>query len=360
MMGSGLLPLAVAAALVTGSVLFIAEQSQPQLQCPLGPSWRQQAALAAHMPASPPGAAPQEAGDPAVMDFNTASVLTGLAADAMRRVGWPLGTKFARFDESASLLGVMSNPWRHMGSFLLITPGNGTLSRRLEHVPFLSIDPTATNLTAVLSPGTAALNLAAGALEAALGRRLFAFRLETAPLPACASGNGPCAVWEASSGRVVLDSWLAGKMAAMTGWGPAAAAAGEFVEGGEEMGGGSSGSGGSGGGREPLLQQGVEHSGLPGLLAAFVKKLGEQAVEAAELLKSGTASLPALASSFARAGTSAVLLLMAGPTPLWWCIACPIVLGMLAPFLFNFGLTYAAETLCAQLQLPDDACTDLW
>jgi hypothetical protein len=25
--------------------------------------------------------------------------------------------------------------------------------------------------------------------------------------------------------------------------------------------------------------------------------------------------------------------------PLWWCIVCPLVLGMLAPFIFNFGLT---------------------
>lgn len=33
---------------------------------------------------------------------------------------------------------------------------------------------------------------------------------------------------------------------------------------------------------------------------------------------------------------------------------------MLAPFLFNFGLTAAAEALCAQLQLPDDTCADLW
>ena len=33
---------------------------------------------------------------------------------------------------------------------------------------------------------------------------------------------------------------------------------------------------------------------------------------------------------------------------------------MLAPFVFNFGLTQAAEQLCALLQLPDQECTDLW
>jgi hypothetical protein len=46
--------------------------------------------------------------------------------------------------------------------------------------------------------------------------------------------------------------------------------------------------------------------------------------------------------------------------PLWFCIVCPLVLGLLAPFLFNFGLTAAAEALCSQLQLPDDTCADLW
>ena len=46
--------------------------------------------------------------------------------------------------------------------------------------------------------------------------------------------------------------------------------------------------------------------------------------------------------------------------PLWFCIVCPLVLGLLAPFLFNCGLTAAAEALCSQLQLPDDTCADLW
>ena len=31
--------------------------------------------------------------------------------------------------------------------------------------------------------------------------------------------------------------------------------------------------------------------------------------------------------------------------PLWFCIVCPLVLGLLTPFLFNFGLTAAAEAI---------------
>ncbi|KAL4428293.1 hypothetical protein ABPG75_002382 [Micractinium tetrahymenae] len=349
-MGSGLLQLAVAAALVTGSALFIAEQSQPALYCPPGPSWRQHASLLADMPAA----------EAAGMDPAALSTVTGMAADAMRRVGWPASTQFARFDPAASLEGVLGRPWAHPGGFLLIVPGNGSITRRLEHVPFLSIHPAAANLTAALAPAAAALNAAAGALEAALGRRLFAFQLAAAALPACTTGAGPCAVWEASSGRVVLDTTLAGRMAALAG-GAAVAAAGSD--------GGSRGSRkGSYRGMPATLAAGSASEGegsgagqdLPALLAAFVDKAMEQAAGAAALLQSGTATLPALTGTFARAGASAVVLLMAGPTPLWWCITCPIVLGMLAPFIFNYGLTAAAEALCAQLQLPVDTCNDLW
>lgn len=93
-MGSGLLQLAVAAALVTGCALFIAEQSQPALHCLPGPSWRQQAALLADMPADKAA----RMGPPAL------SAVTGVAADAMRRVGWSASTKFARFGEDEGVL----------------------------------------------------------------------------------------------------------------------------------------------------------------------------------------------------------------------------------------------------------------
>ena len=46
--------------------------------------------------------------------------------------------------------------------------------------------------------------------------------------------------------------------------------------------------------------------------------------------------------------------------PIWFWIACPAVLGLLAPFLFNFGLGEGAELLCQLYQLPEDECADLW
>lgn len=100
----------------------------------------------------------------------------------------------------------------------------------------------------------------ATAAEAALGRRLFAFHLEAAPLPLCATGAGPCAVWEAASGRVVMDSGLAARVAGAAG-GPAALA----------QPGMAAGDGGESG----------------GLLAAFVGKLAEQLEQATALMRSG-------------------------------------------------------------------------
>ncbi|KAL4858835.1 hypothetical protein ACK3TF_001224 [Chlorella vulgaris] len=327
------------------------------------------------------------------LDPTTASALGGVAADAMRRVGWKASTKYARFDSAATLEGVLERPAKHTGSFLLIVPGAGNPQRRSKGKPFLSINPAAASLPAVLGPAATALNKAVGVLEASLGRRLFSFQLESAALPPCAAGTGPCAVWEASSGRLVLDSWLAGKIAGEGGQAAAAAAgkaggaagsttspklldaagiagvtAGEAgraataaaedeglgpddeeashpVPAGDASG---SGSGGSSSGD------------LPNLLAAFVDLLVGQVAEASSLLQKGKASLPALAAIFGKAGAASVTLLMAAQVPLWWCIVCPLVLGMLAPFIFNFGLTAAAEALCSQLQLPDDTCSDLW
>ena len=57
---------------------------------------------------------------------------------------------------------------------------------------------------------------------------------------------------------------------------------------------------------------------------------------------------------------AAASLAVASQTPLWFCITCPIVLGMLFPFAFNFGLGAIADELCTYYNLPADACTQLW
>ena len=57
---------------------------------------------------------------------------------------------------------------------------------------------------------------------------------------------------------------------------------------------------------------------------------------------------------------AAASLAVASQIPLWFCITCPIVLGMLFPFAFNFGLGAMADELCTYYNLPADACTQLW
>ena len=142
-------------------------------------------------------------------------------------------------------------------------------------------------------------------------------RLESAPLPPCASGSGPCAVWDVGTGRVVLHSGLVSAMAGL--------------------------------------------DGLHAVVGAFAGRLAEQVAAAVRAAApGGVAGLPALAALFARASAAGAVLVLAGQLPIWFCIACPTILGLVAPFLFNYGLTAAAEQLCRQMQLPGQECEDLW
>lgn len=50
----------------------------------------------------------------------------------------------------------------------------------------------------------------------------------------------------------------------------------------------------------------------------------------------------------------------AAQVPVWFCIACPIILGLLAPFVFNLGFGAVAEAVCEHYQLPQEECNDLW
>ena len=46
--------------------------------------------------------------------------------------------------------------------------------------------------------------------------------------------------------------------------------------------------------------------------------------------------------------------------PIWFCVACPVVLGLMAPFLFNLGSGAVAQALCDRFALPADECNDVW
>lgn len=68
-----------------------------------------------------------------------------------------------------------------------------------------------------------------------------------------------------------------------------------------------------------------------------------------------------LVGPFAKAAAAALTsVMLASAPPIWFCIACPLILGMAAPWVFNLGLTAAAEALCKALVLSEDECMDLW
>ena len=63
--------------------------------------------------------------------------------------------------------------------------------------------------------------------------------------------------------------------------------------------------------------------------------------------KGGTraAKLDAMASAFASAAGAAAAVAFVSTVPLWYCLTCVVVLGLLAPFVFNFGLTQVSVAL---------------
>ena len=66
------------------------------------------------------------------------------------------------------------------------------------------------------------------------------------------------------------------------------------------------------------------------------------------------------ADLLAKGAATAALLAFSASVPTWFCIACPIVLGMLAPFILNMGFGAAAELTCEHYRLPQDECNELW
>ncbi|BDA49926.1 hypothetical protein COCOBI_15-0540 [Coccomyxa sp. Obi] len=67
-----------------------------------------------------------------------------------------------------------------------------------------------------------------------------------------------------------------------------------------------------------------------------------------------------VAKVVARVAAATLATTMAAQVPVWFCVACPLVLGLLAPFVFNLGLTAVAQAVCEHYSLPDDQCNELW
>lgn len=153
------------------------------------------------------------------------------------------------------------------------------------------------------------LNTLANAHTHITGRNLPVFTIiPTARLSLCTKGVWPCAIWDASSGRVWVD--------------------------------------------ENLLST---HAHIFPTVDCFIRnvqnELEKQVFFPVSTWQGAITSISAAAY--------AALLYVYSPS-LWWCLACPTVLGLLAPFLINYGLTAIAQEICDKLDLPSDECADLW
>jgi hypothetical protein len=257
----------------------------------------------AHAPAPALDAGlPLPAGPPA------AAGLADVAGAAARLVGWPVGMRFARFEANTTLEAALAAPALQRGALVLVVAGppGRTPRRRAAGEPVFA----AAGAEAAAALPLAALKALGAAIERVRGgAQMHAFEIGAAPLPLCSSARGACAVWEGGTGRVVLDAALLARVAAA----PSA----------------------------------------PARLDAFARRLAELL----PLSAAGGASAAGVAAALVGAAAAA---LAAPAPPLWFCLLCPAVLGLLAPFVLNWGLTSAAEELCAALALPAGDCADLW
>lgn len=184
--------------------------------------------------------------------------------------------------------------------------------RRQEARPYLSSSPG--EVIAATLP-LMSINKAALGFEKALGRRLFPLTLEVADLPGKAHQlSPPFAIYDVSSGRITVEAALVRQMGQLTD--------------------------------------------LPGGMAAIAEALFSQISRFPSL--KATSDLAQVANVVLSAATSAVTFAIAYQVPLWFCIACPVVLGMLAPFVINGGLALLASAVCSHWRLPTEECTDLW
>uniref|UniRef100_A0A7S0S0Y9 Uncharacterized protein n=1 Tax=Chlamydomonas leiostraca TaxID=1034604 RepID=A0A7S0S0Y9_9CHLO len=231
----------------------------------------------------------------------------------------------------------------HVSSFFVVTLGPHTPARRTAEQRVLSCTPSVTLPCAELSAAAEGLEAVLGSDAQGQPRRLFPLSLGTADFSShwsmAAGVVRPYVVWEAGSGRVLVDSGLAGRL-----WGsPGHVTSGQ-------------GAPGDAGALEPEPGQVVGTMSVlmaTGLFRHLATALPQVAAATAGPAVSRLSTLmhPALALAVAGA--------FAAAPPLWFCIVCPAVLGLLAPLAINMALNQLAGHLCTSLALPDDQCFDL-
>ncbi|CAL8465544.1 g5080 [Coccomyxa elongata] len=256
---------------------------------------------------------------------------------------WGLGSQrqFAELAEPGTTAeAVMVKAWDYSAVVVVVLGEHPPQRRNITAgQPFISVDPygdvvEGDDADPVQSKlPLDAINRGAHFLESFLTGPLFPVRLATRRFGHLGYWDeGPSVVYDVSEGIIYLDS----RMVAMTTKRlPARAqvALGTFVEqlfgGLGELWGGPPANASTAGG---------ERGGRGGDLGGVAE----------------------VAKVVARIAAAALTTTMAAQVPVWFCVACPLVLGLLAPFVFNLGLTAVAQAVCEHYSLPDDQCNELW
>ncbi|KAL6760651.1 hypothetical protein V8C86DRAFT_2549522 [Haematococcus lacustris] len=218
-------------------------------------------------------------------------------------------------------------------ALLLATTGPHTPSRCEVGQPFLTTGPEIQGLP------VAAINRAADLLQTGLGRPLYPLHLRAVDFtrhlgPAAHSWMRPVVVWEVGAGQLLVDEavvaklWQQPQVSHMT---------------------------------QSLFEKLVYHltQALPQVTSSWLAQHSAPTSDQATTATSGQSSSSRLQHLLAPAAATAVAAAFAAAPPLWFCVACPVVLGLLAPLLINIGLNQLAGQLCTNMDLPDDQCFDL-
>ncbi|KAL0029490.1 hypothetical protein WJX77_011580 [Trebouxia sp. C0004] len=232
---------------------------------------------------------------------------------------WGLGSSYA-FAEIAGPTVSLSDALSTLGMFsavLVVLPGSRPPERPTNDTakPFLTLqegqyEGQLSNVLPISS-----INKAAASASAVLGQPLYPFRLEVLQFTK-SSDHGPWVLYHVPTGSICLDKRVLENM------------------------------------KELPVTMASHMADFANQLFGHISGINVAAVQEA----STGSYLGGIFSGAAAAASLAV----ASQIPLWFCITCPIVLGMLFPFAFNFGLGAIADELCTYYNLPADACTQLW
>jgi hypothetical protein len=155
---------------------------------------------------------------------------------------------------------------------------------------------------------------------------LPSFHIETRYFPHCHNQSGPCAIWEAGSGRIVLHTGL--MLASSNDTDTDDSTMPKLLE--------------------SLVESISRHVSTPNMSRWNDLNSNWDRQQQAAYLEDAT-----------RFALRDVFKKNVG-MPLWWCLACPTALGTLVPLILNYGLTEIADEVCVSLDLSDGECADLW